>query len=555
VNLVRYFHTLRYLRPIQIYGRAWQRFHRPQADFSPPPALRPPRGVWTPAPPRQPKMLAPRRFRFLNEERELSWPSGWSDPTIHRLWLFNLHYFEDLVSSEAPLREHWHQDLIIQWIADNSGSFAGPAWIPYVTSLRIINWIKWSLAGGRLPEAAIASLAMQTRYLRQRLEIHLLGNHLLVNAKAMVFAGLFFQGDEADRWLETGLRILSRQLPEQILPDGGHYELSPMYHALVLEDLLDLMNLFRVFPNTIPPRYAHLPALVEMQSQAMRRWLAAMTLPDGDVALFNDAAQDIAPRPSELEAYAARLGQAPMSVPGQDIIHLAASGYVRLQTGPAVAILDVGEIGPAFIPGHGHADVLTFELALFGRRLVVNSGTSVYYGNDAQRLRERSTPAHNTVTVDDQDSSEVWNNFRVARRAHPRDLVISEESDGSLVVTCAHDGYRRLAGKILHRRRWRLRPDRLDILDQLSAPPRSAIARFHLHPDIQLEASRANRVDVRASGHRLVWSVEGAESDVEQSTYHPQFGLSIPNLCLVARMRGLEAACEFVWDADGLSRG
>ena len=37
--------------------------------------------------------------------------------------------------------------------------------------------------------------------------------------------------------------ILKKELSEQILPDGGHYELSPMYHSIILEDILDLHNI------------------------------------------------------------------------------------------------------------------------------------------------------------------------------------------------------------------------------------------------------------------------------------------------------------------------
>ena len=92
-----------------------------------------------------------------------------------------------------------------------------------------MNWIKWALAGNRLSNEALHGLVVQIRYLVKRLEIHLLGNHLFANAKALVFAGLFLSGSEPDCWLNTGLRILAREVPEQILADGGHFERSPMY--------------------------------------------------------------------------------------------------------------------------------------------------------------------------------------------------------------------------------------------------------------------------------------------------------------------------------------
>jgi hypothetical protein len=44
---------------------------------------------------------------------------------------------------------------------------------------------------------------MQVRFLRKRLEVHLLGNHLFANAKALVFAGLYFSGDEAEESIDS----------------------------------------------------------------------------------------------------------------------------------------------------------------------------------------------------------------------------------------------------------------------------------------------------------------------------------------------------------------
>ncbi len=181
----------------------------------------------------------------------MRFPAGWNDPRVEKLWLYNLHYFDDLMTADAPSRAHWHQALVSQWIAENPPG-RGIGWEPYPTSLRIVNWIKWAIAGWsggerRLNDAAMHSLATQARWLSNRLEYHLLGNHLLANAKAVVFAGLFFGGSEGNEWLRKGIGLLDRQASEQILADGGHFELSPMYHALVLEDLLDVTNLLVLY--------------------------------------------------------------------------------------------------------------------------------------------------------------------------------------------------------------------------------------------------------------------------------------------------------------------
>jgi len=175
---------------------------------------------------------------------------GWDDPGTEKLWRYNQHYFDDLNAENSNQRVSWHQALLINWVTHNLPG-QGTGWEPYPTSLRIVNWIKWALAGHHLPDVCVQSLAVQVRWLTKRLEKHLLGNHYFSNAKALVFAGLAFEGKEADAWLQKGLRIIELQLPEQVLSDGGNFERSPMYHSIFLEDMLDLINVAKVWPERI----------------------------------------------------------------------------------------------------------------------------------------------------------------------------------------------------------------------------------------------------------------------------------------------------------------
>ncbi len=89
-------------------------------------------------------------------------------------------------------------------------------WDPYPTSLRIVNWVKWQLTGNALPDMCVQSLVVQSRWAYATYEWHLLGNHIFANAKALIFAGIFFSGEEADNWLRQGLKIVANELPEQV---------------------------------------------------------------------------------------------------------------------------------------------------------------------------------------------------------------------------------------------------------------------------------------------------------------------------------------------------
>jgi len=520
-RLPRMWHTVRHLRPVQIYGRAWHRLHRPRVDASQAPATAALRGRWI-ACARTPTMLAARRFRFLNDEHELP-ADGWNSAALPKLWLYNLHYFDDLNADGAESRLGWHRDLIGQWIAANPPA-AGNGWEPYCLSLRIVNWIKWRCAGHApgddcAERAMLDSLATQTRYLRGRLERHLLGNHLWANYKALLFAGACFEGEPAQQWRELGLQGLRREIGEQILDDGGHFERSPMYHAILLEDLLDLVQLAERFPNAFP---MHEVALWRERALSMFVWLAVMTHPDGRIAFFNDAAFGIAPTLAQLRAYAQALGLQVPAACAQPLQVLADSGYVRMQAGDAVLIADVGEIGPDYLPGHAHADTLSFELSIDGRRVLVNAGTS-RYDIGAQRLWQRGTAAHNTVQIDGRDSSEVWSSFRVARRAHPFAVVHGVDDDG-LWLDASHDGYRRLKGRPLHRRCWRLQAGCLRIEDAIEGSFERAVSRFRIAPDLRVDGDR-----VRGKSEDVLrWQVEppSALTRIDVSTYHPEFGLS-----------------------------
>lgn len=522
-RLARYWHTLRWLRPVQVYARLWFRLRRPKPDLKAAPALRlPVQAPWASCG-RAPSMVAADTFLFLGVERRLVAPADWNRADWPKLWLYNAHYFDDLVAAAAADRADWHRALILRWMRENP-SGQGNGWEPYPVSLRVVNWLKWLLAGNAPVPGMLDSLAAQVRWLRKRLEHHLLGNHLWANAKALVFAGACFEGEEATTWLRHGLRLVDRELREQVLPDGGHFERSPMYHAILTEDLLDLLQLAR---NGAPIPFRSVEAWRGAATR-MLAWAGAMAHPDGELSFFNDAAFGIAPDPAALRSYAEAIGVPLPDAPSRGRRVLAESGYVRLEAGPAVLIADVAPIGPDYLPGHAHADTLSFELSVHGRRVLVNGGTSTYE-NGPERWRQRGTAAHNTVIVDGEDSSEVWAAFRVARRARVHGVALRDEA-GAHVLSAWHDGYRRLPGKVGHHRTWRLRPGGLEVEDRLDGRYGEAVANFLFAP-----------------GTSLHWSVDGGEGRVEPALWYPRFGVAVETRRLAVRFTGPRCRVSFSW--------
>jgi uncharacterized heparinase superfamily protein len=537
-SLTLYLHTLRHLRPIQIAARARMRLYRPLPDLRAAPPLRPPGARYEPPIAAQASLLGPDVFRFLNVERRCAAASDWRPQDAPKLWTYHLHYFDDLNARDAHLRVAWHEQLLTRWVAENPPGTA-EAWEPYPVSRRIVNCVKWSMRGNALPVAVRASLAVQARWLAQRLEYHILGNHLFANAKALVHAGLYFDGSEAERWRARGMQILDHEVREQILKDGGHFELSTMYHAGILEDLLDLVNLLMAHGRE-PPR----PWIAAIGR--MREWLKVMSHPDGDIAFFNDAAFGSSPTFAELEAYALRLGLPATREDASKVAILEGSGYVQARNAAAYLVCDCAAVGAAYQPGHAHADSLSFELSLGDRRVLVNSGTS-QYGTDAERQRQRGTAAHNAVVVDGQDSSEIWAGFRVARRAHVK-LRSVTATPAAVIIEASHDGYRRLPGRNVHRRRWILDELSLRIEDEISGTFETAAAYFHIHPDVDARLHSAAEVILSCDGETWRMVFEGASSlELRSGTWHPRFGVSVPNRCIVAALAGSVLVTSVIW--------
>ena len=523
-----YWDTLKYLRPIQVFGRIIYKVITPKPNLQTAPSQRlSDQGRWNDPARREASLLRWNQFNLLNSVGELD-QDGWDNPERSKLWRYNQHYFYDLISHGSRGRGAWHGRLIDHWIKHNKPG-SGTGWEPYPTSIRIVNWIKWVLEGGVLTASAHQSLAIQARWLTRRVEWHILGNHVIANAKALLFAGFYFDGSEGRFFRSKGCRILLQELDEQFLDDGGHFELSPMYHAVMTEDLLDIVNLLVTYEKSMTGSEATLLCRCRQLLPPAMRWLASVSHPDGNISFFNDATFGIAPSNQELFDYGSRLNIEAPSGPARSYL-FKASGYARLERGDITVIADVGSIGPDYQPGHAHADTLSFEVSVGEERIFVNSGVSSYDVSET-RLKQRQTRAHNTVELMGRDSTEVWSAFRVARRANIVDCEFSDTVNEVILKGC-HDGYERLRRGLYHHRCWKLTERRLEVRDNLTSDISRGTARYHLHPDV-LAKKTLDQIELTSkSGRRVSVRTNGAKAYLEDSTWHPGFNLSVPSKCI-----------------------
>ncbi len=518
-SLSRLYHTLRHLKPIQFYWRVYLRFNdkHPSDILIDQVTTRKLNCIEVI---NRPLSFHGDSFRFLNHPLSIKKGIEWNNPDLAKLWLYNLHYADYLQQEEMDQKTGL--DLMSRWIEANPPS-NGNGWEPYPLSLRIVNWVKF-LVRFDLDQETIQpvthSLYRQARSLRKQLEFHLLGNHLFKNAVALLYVGYFFEDEEAQEWYEKGKKILIDQLDEQVLADGGHFERSPMYHALILEDILDCLNLVRSSQDFDNQEF---DKSLKTKAKSMLGFLNDIIHPDGSFPVFNDTAQGIASTPKQLFSYAQRLNL-DWAQDGSDLIEKQDFGLVVLNSMQFRCIIDAGVIGPDYLPGHAHCDTLSYELSLQGQLIVVNAGVFQYAGEE--RNVYRATRSHNTVEINHAEQHEIWSTFRVARRGYPQNVSANDRS-GELFFTGQHTGYQRLNGKPIHQREIHLAVGQMNVIDRvIGKGEHSAKSFIHFHPEVEIISKSNNQLQLKKTNSTFFMEIpEGLDWLLNDYEYSAEFGL------------------------------
>ncbi len=424
-----------------------------------------------------------RRFCFLNTSQVFEGAIDWDCPDHGRLWAYHLNYFEWLYDDALSVEERL--DSIHSFVAAKRTKVGDEA---YPTSLRIVAWVRFLLRYGISDEPVLKRLYRDADWLCRFPEYQIDGNHLFENALALVSAGAFFGNG---RIYKRGTGLLLACVREQILPDGGHVEGSPMYHSLLLWRSLQCLELLRVLPF----RFYHGINFWTRLNSKMLGWLEAVTFSDGSWPQFQDATVGIAPTTEAIRSYAAALGLQAQQVQASE------SGIRTLRAGEMELAVQCGPLQPVFQPGHSHAAIGTFCLHYQGRPVIVDTGVSTYEAGAIRRY-ERSTEAHNTVVVGGKDSSEMWRSFRVGRRA---ELIAVNEEGGWLELVYVPYAF----PKCRHTRRFKITENSLRIEDELSGEfPDESRAWLHFHPQQKVEKTSRGALNL---GDLEIRSNEGLE--------------------------------------------
>lgn len=400
-------------------------------------------------------------FELLGEKLDLS-TDGWRSTKHTQLFRYHLHYFEWAWPMALQSDQQRFAELWASWQAETTPG-RWDEWSPYVVALR--SWVLCGVFDQLIRSTSIENEVVEHQraalgFFDHNLELDVGGNHLIKNLKAVIGLAVFF--DDQQR-LEHALGRLAGQLDRQVLDDGGHFELSPSYHAQVMTDLVDITNLCEA---------ANVPMPFDGRSivKAMSSWLTAMTFPDRSLPMLGDCTPPLEGVLDQLATSA----QKDESTPG--IAVHPDTGYVSVRQGNTMLVVDFGPPCPPELPAHAQADWGSFELWSEGDKVICDPGVSTYVG--PQRAIERSTSAHNTVTVGDRNQTDVWSSFRAGKRAVPSPIDVSGNSatltiSGSLVDIHG----------VSHHRRFELTSSELRIVDTIDPDDGNAISRLNLAAD------------------------------------------------------------------------
>ncbi|HEY9136354.1 MAG TPA: alginate lyase family protein [Pseudomonadales bacterium] len=485
-------------------------------------------------------------FLFLNEKQHIDLLKfKWASNNQSKLWRYNLHYFDWLKDKDINFNTEQQKILINLWI-DNCRPVQEDAWEPYPVSLRVVNWIKYFIrlkqSGSDIPENWAVSLYEQCSWLNKNIEYHLRANHLFKNSVALIFAGSYFQGETAKKWFRQGIDIFSKEITEQFHQDGGHFERSPMYHALCLEDVLDTYN---ILVNTEGNKQndATMEAIKSFLPKGFS-YLKSVTFPDGEVSYLGDSVKGIAATYEELKAYYFRIFSSYPEESQAETNNTQASnaslfkktGVFTYEDSRQKTILNLGKPSPDYQPGHSHCDLFSYELFAkkINSRLVVDSGVCEYQ-RGKYRHYCRSTRAHNTVMVNHLDQNEIWGEFRVARRVSSVEYQCSISPDKTVTaINMSHDGYRRIGRHVRHHRHINFSDQEMTVADKVTGQGVSEMVSYiHLHPDINIEKKSSARMLLNKGSQSLgEINIESGQMTIEKGWYFPEFGIKQSNLVL-----------------------
>jgi uncharacterized heparinase superfamily protein len=435
--------------------------------------------------------------------------------------LHGFGWLADLRAEGSAAARECCRTLISGWL-ERYSEWSPLPWRGDVLGRRLVAWLAeypffaqgtaGALADDAFRARILATLARQARHLER---VALLrapsfgtdGSGRLGALIGLVYARIALS--RAKEPLQRALALLLKEIDRQVLPDGGHFQRSPVLQLDILNALVGVRSALAAGKHALP---GGLQGAIDRMAPMLRFFRHG----DGGLVLFNHTAEGDAAQIDAALAAADADGTAPSAAPH--------TGFQRLAAGSALIVMDTGAPAAPESDSRAHAGTLSFELSHGRERVIVNCGARAHASAE-WLVAQRATAAHSTLALANANSSEIMADGHLGRR--PRHVLCRrEEADGAVLIDTSHDGYEPPFG-VLHRRRVYLAADGGDVRgeDRLTRiRPGDALAlavRFHLHPDVQASIvhDRTATLLRLPSGVAFRFDASGGRLTLEESIY------------------------------------
>ena len=416
----------------------------------------------------------------------MAW-DAWAD-SAGAEWPVTLQSFDrlrDLRSVGGDAARRHARELVDDWIGA-FGEWHKLAWRADVVGRRVFAWLTQyeffcASADDAFRARYFAAVTRQAKHLTRASREGLDCEGRIAAIKGLAVAGMCLP--DHGGWTELALKQLTRELPRQILGDGGHASRNPVIHFAVLQHLIDLRAVLLAAGRDVPK-----PLLGVIADMATI--LRMLRHGDGCLALFNGGHHANRLHIDLAFTHIRARPRAPLHAP-----HL---GYHRLLASRTLLIADTGPPPEAGSAAFAHAGSLSFEMSVGRDRMIVNAGARPGAAA-AWASAQRATASHSTLVIDDTNSAELLADGGFGRT--PKILTCEHQgADGTHWLDASHDGYCANFG-LIHRRRLYLAAAGDDVRGEdclvragglLGAGKPFAI-HFHLHPDVQASLVRQGR--------------------------------------------------------------
>jgi len=448
------------------------------------------------------------------------------DGNLSWSWDLNRHkYLLTLGTAYHYTRNAKYSDKIVElwnsWMRSNPPG-RGLNWrSPFEVAARLRNWVWAYFLLATTPDCdqefvwrTWQGLQEHARFLARHLEYHWPNNHLLLESLSLCEFAVVFREFGGERYLAKAEAILEAQVEEQVLWDGVHSELCPMYHEIVASELNTFVRLCeRVgFPLNWKMRE---------RIDSMRRFSAAMRREDGSFPLLGESAfSDTCLRFDEfagdLVHWVGTGTSERNSSSALDLQLFPEGGYGILRGGTVRGhvVFDFGSWSRCASGNHGHSDALSFEYHAEGVPWIVDSGFFHPWQGDelAWGSYFRGTAAHNTLVVAGQEQFEFSAGGDIGRKSKTR-LVSYRSSDDEVSVCGELEPYWS-DGQVTHRREVALpRSGEFIIRDSVlvsgcsNSPKHRLQWLFHFVPDLRVEIPEPGMFTARSKSKELTCDV------------------------------------------------